>query len=193
MSSTQEITQLLQQWTDGNEEASEKLLPLLYAELRRMAQRYMRQERPDHTLQTTALINEAYLRLVDWRNVRWQNRAHFFAVCAQVMRRILVDFARSRKYLKRGAGLHLLSLDEVPEVSLHRASEIIALDDALQRLAEIDPRKSRIVELRFFAGLTIEETAEVLGISEATVKRDWLVAKAWLRREMLERRTEASS
>jgi len=117
MSSTQEITQLLQQWTDGNEEASEKLLPLLYAELRRMAQRYMRQERPDHTLQTTALINEAYLRLVDWKNVRWQNRAHFFAVCAQVMRRILVDFARSRKYQKRGAGIHVLRLDEVPEVS----------------------------------------------------------------------------
>ncbi len=184
MSSTQEITQLLQQWTDGDEEASEKLLPLLYAELRRMAQRYMRQERPDHTLQTTALINEAYLRLVDWKNVRWQNRAHFFAVCAQVMRRILVDFARSRKYQKRGAGIHLLSLDEVPEVSHRRASEIIALDHALQRLAEIDPRKSRIVELRFFGGLTVEETAAVLKVTSRTILREWDLAKAFLHREM---------
>jgi RNA polymerase sigma factor (TIGR02999 family) len=177
MSSTQEITQLLQQWTDGNEEASEKLLPLLYAQLRRMAQRYMRQERPDHTLQTTALINEAYLRLVDWKNIRWQNRAHFFAVCAQVMRRILVDFARARKYLKRGAGIHVLRLDEVPEVSYRRTSEIIALDDALQRLAKIDPRKSQIVELRFFGGLTVEETAAVLKVTSRTILREWDLAK----------------
>src|SRR5215470_17186892 len=184
MSSTQEITQLLRQWTDGNEEASEKLLPLLYADLRRMAQRYMRQERPDHTLQTTALINEAYLRLVDWKNIRWQNRAHFFAVCAQVMRRILVDFARSRKYQKRGAGIHVLRLDEVPVVSHRRASEIIALDDALQRLSEIDPRKSRIVELRFFGGLTVEETAAVLKVTSRTILREWDLAKAFLHREM---------
>jgi len=181
---TQEITQLLQQWSNGDQEASGKLMPLLYTELRQMAHRYMRRERPDHTLQTTALINEAYLRLVDWKNIRWQNRAHFFAVCAQLMRRILVDFARSRKYLKRGAGMHVLRLDEVPEVSHHRAAEIIALDDALQRLAEIDPRKSRIVELRFFGGLTVEETAAVLKVTSRTILRDWDLAKAFLHREM---------
>ncbi len=181
---TEEITQLLQQWSDGDQEASEKLMPLLYAELRQMAHRYMRRERPDHTLQTTALINEAYLRLVDWKNIRWQNRAHFFAVCAQVMRRILVDFARSRKYLKRGAGIHVLRLDQVPEFSHCRASEIIALDDALQRLAKIDPRKSRIVELRFFGGLTVEETAAVLKVTSRTILRDWDLAKAFLHREM---------
>jgi RNA polymerase sigma factor (TIGR02999 family) len=173
----QEITQLLLQWSKGDEVVAEKLIPLLYEELRKMAHRKMRQERPDHTLQTTALINEAYLRLVDWKNIRWQNRAHFFAVCAQVMRRILVDFARARKYLKRGAGFHVLRLDEVPEVSYRRTSEIIALDDALQRLAKIDPRKSQIVELRFFGGLTVEETAAVLKVTSRTILREWDLAK----------------
>jgi RNA polymerase sigma-70 factor, ECF subfamily len=185
MAATHEVTQLLKQWSDGNQEAAEKLMPLLYKELRQIAHRYMRQERPDHTLQTTALINEAYLRLIDWKNIRWQNRAHFFAVSAQLMRRILVDFARSRKYLKRGAGMiHLLPLDEVADVSTRRAAEMIALDDALQRLAKIDPRKSQIVELRFFGGLTVEETASVLMVTSRTILREWDLAKAFLHREM---------
>jgi RNA polymerase sigma factor (TIGR02999 family) len=182
--STRELTQLLQQWSDGEEAASEKLMLLLYEELRQMAHRHMRQERPDHTLQTTALINEAYLRLINWKNVRWQNRAHFFAVCAQLMRRILVDFARSRKYLKRGAGIHVQPLGDVPDVSCRRATEIIALDDALQRLAKIDPRKSRIVELRFFGGLTVDETAALLKVTSRTILRDWDLAKAFLHREL---------
>jgi RNA polymerase sigma-70 factor (ECF subfamily) len=181
----QEITQLLLQWSKGDEVVAEKLIPLLYEELRKMAHRKMRQERPDHTLQTTALINETYLRLIHCTNIRWENRAHFFAMCAQLMRRILVDFARSRKYLKRGAGvIHPLPLDDVPDVSSHRAAEIIALDDALQRLAEIDPRKSRIVELRFFGGLTVAETAAVLKVTPRTILREWDLAKAFLHREM---------
>jgi len=180
-----EITQLLQRWSNGDEQAAEKLIPLLYEELRQMAHRKMRQERPDHTLQTTALINETYLRLIRWKNVRWENRAHFLAMCAQLMRRILVDFARSRKYLKRGAGMiHPVPLDEVPDVSSLRAAEMIALDDALQRLAKIDPRKSRIVELRFFGGLTVEETAAVLKVTSRTILREWDLAKAFLHREM---------
>jgi RNA polymerase sigma-70 factor (ECF subfamily) len=184
MLSTQEMTQLLQQWTDGDEAASEKLMPFLYKELHRMAHRYMRQERSGHTLQTTALINEAYLRLIDWKNVKWQNRAHFFAVCAQMMRRILVDFARSRKNAKRGAAVRVLPLDEVPNLSQRRASEIIALDQALDCLATIDPRKSQIVELRFFGGLTLEETAAVLKVSSRTIEREWDLARAFLHREM---------
>ena len=155
MSSNQEITRLLQGWSEGDEEALEKLTRVLYKELHRMAHRYMRQERPGHTLQTTALINEAYLRLISWKNVRWQNRAQFFGVSAQLMRKILVDFARSRNYAKRGAGGHVISLDDVPVVSRDRARDILALDDALQRLADIDPRKSQIVELRFFGGLSL--------------------------------------
>jgi len=144
----------------------------------------MRQERPDHTLQTTALINEAYLRLIEWRNVRWQNRAHFFAICAQLMRRILVDFARARKRTKRGAGIRVLTLEEAPVVACDRSAEIIAIDDALQSLAMIDPRKSQIVELRFFGGLSLEETASVLELSVRTIQREWELAKAYLLREM---------
>ena len=141
-------------------------------------------ERPGHTLQTTALINEAYLRLVRWKNVRWQNRAHFFGVSAQLMRKILVDFARSRNYAKRGAGAHVLSLDHAPAVSHDRARDILALDDALKQLAAIDPRKSQIVELRFFGGLSLEETAEILKVSSRTIRREWELAKVWLGREM---------
>src|SRR5215470_4635615 len=184
MSSSQEITRLLQGWSDGDEQALEKLTPLLYRELHRMAHRYMRQERPGHTLQTTALINEAYLRLISWKNVRWQNRAQFFGVSAQLMRKILVDFARSRNYAKRGAGGHVISLDDVPVVSRDRARDILALDDALQRLADIDPRKSQIVELRFFGGLSLEETAEVLKVSSRTIRREWDLAKTWISRQM---------
>jgi RNA polymerase sigma factor (TIGR02999 family) len=184
MSASQEITQLLEQWSDGDKEALEKLTPVLYKELHRMAHRYMRQERPGHTLQTTALINEAYLRLIAWKDVRWQNRAQFFGVSAQLMRKILVDFARSRNYAKRGGGARAISLEEVPAVSPDRARDIVAVDDALQRLAIIDPRKSQIVELRFFGGLTLEETAEVVKVSSRTIRREWDLAKTWLSREM---------
>jgi RNA polymerase sigma factor (TIGR02999 family) len=185
MSTSQDITRLLQAWSDGDDQALGKLTPLLYKELHRMAHRYMRQERPNHTLQTTALINEAYVRLIDWKNVEWQNRAHFFGVAAGLMRRILVDFARSRNYAKRGGGARMtVSLDVAAAVSRQRAREIVALDEALQNLAVIDARKSRIVELRFFGGLSVEETAEVLRVSSRTVLRDWDLAKAWLNREL---------
>jgi RNA polymerase sigma factor (TIGR02999 family) len=184
MSQTAEITRLLQRWSDGDGQALEKLTPALYKELHRMAHRYMRQERSGHTLQTTALINEAYLRLIDWKNVRWQNRAQFFGVSAQLMRKILVDFARSRNYAKRGAGERAVSLDEVPCVSPDRPRDILVLDEALERLAALDPRKSRVVELRFFGGLTLEETAQVLNVSTRTIRRDWDLAKSWLSREM---------
>lgn len=189
MSANQEITRLLQGWNDGDEQALEKLTPVLYRELHRMAHRYMRQERPGHTLQTTALINEAYIRLIGWKNVRWQNRAHFFGVSAQLMRKILVDFARSRNYAKRGADARVVSLDEAPAVSRDSAQDILALDRALARLAEIDPRKSQIVELRFFGGLTLEEAAEVMNVSSRTIRRDWDLAKAWLSRAMSEETT----
>jgi RNA polymerase sigma factor (TIGR02999 family) len=180
-----EITQLLRDWSDGDEEALHELTPLLYEELRRMAHRYMRRERSNHTLQTTALVNEAYLRLVDCRQVRWQNRAQFFAVSARLMRRILVDCARSRKYAKRGGGATVvITLDEAPDLSRDRGRQIVALDDALRSLSAIDPRKSQIVELRFFGGLSLEETAEVLEISSRTVLREWDLAKAWLTREL---------
>jgi len=179
-----ELTVLLRKWSEGDEEALQKLTPLLYKELHRMAHRCMQQERPDHTLQTTALINEAYLRLIDWKNVRWQNRAHFFGVSAQLMRRILVDFARSRNYAKHGHGVRPVSIEEMPVVAMDRSPEILAVDEALQRLAQLDPRKSQIVELRFFGGLSLEETAEVLKVSSRTVLRDWDLAKAWLRREI---------
>jgi RNA polymerase sigma factor (TIGR02999 family) len=185
MSFSEEITQLLRAWSGGDEQALAKLTPLIYSELHRMAHRYMRQERSTHTLQTTALINEAYLRLIDWKNVRWQNRAHFFGVAARLMRRILVDFARSRSYAKRGGGGRVtVSLDEAAAVSRDRAREILALDEALQSLAVIDLRKSQIVELRFFGGLSVEETADVLGVSSRTVLREWDLAKAWLNREL---------
>ena len=185
MPSKDEITQLLRAWSEGDDQALAKLTPLVYRELHRMAHRYMRQERSNHTLQTTALINEAYLRLIDWKNVRWQNRAHFFGMAATLMRRILVDFARSRNYAKRGGmDRFMVTLDEAAAVSRDRAREILALDEALQSLAVIDPRKSQIVELRFFGGLSLEETAEVLGVSSRTVLREWDLVKAWLNREL---------
>jgi len=181
----QDVTQLLIDWSDGNREALDKLLPLVYQELRRLADRYLRRERSDHTLQATALVHEAYLKLIDQRNVHWQNRAHFFGVAAQAMRRILVDHARSHQSAKRGSGGLKLSIDEGLEVSEEQpAADMVALDDALNALAEIDPQKSRIVELRFFGGLSIEETAEVLGIGTATVIRQWRMAKAWLYNEV---------
>ena len=182
--SSHEITELLQAWSKGEDDALEKLAPLVYAELHRLAHRYMTGERTGHTLQTTALVNEAYLRLVDASRVRWQNRVHFFAVSASFMRRILVDFARSRKYAKRGAGAQRLSLDDAPPVAMERGADLVALDEALTALSAVDGRKGRLVELRYFGGLTEAEAAEVLHVSEETVKRDWRLAKVWLRREL---------
>lgn len=176
------LTQLLINWRNGDKAALDQLMPLVYEELRRLARRFMGKERRDHTLQTSALINEAYLRLVDQRDTPWQNRAHFFAVAAQVMRHILIDHARSYQYEKRGAGAQKLSLDEAMALTEERAAELVALDDALTSLATVDPRKSRIVELRFFGGLSIEETAEVMELSPTTVQREWRAAKAWLKR-----------
>ncbi|MBC7912317.1 MAG: sigma-70 family RNA polymerase sigma factor [Pyrinomonadaceae bacterium] len=180
MSSPNEVTQLLKKLTEGNRNVLDELLPLIYDELRRVAAGYLRRERSGHTLQTTALVHEAYLRLVDQTQVQWQNRAHFFGVAAQMMRRILVDHARSHNAEKRGDGFHIISLDDNIDVSGERATELVALDDALKALADIDEQKSRIVELRFFGGLSVEETAEVLGVSAPTVKRQWRMAKAWL-------------
>ena len=183
-SSPQRVTELLVAWSNGDQEALEKLIPLVYEELHRLAHRHMRGERPGHPLQTTALVNEAYLRLVDSSNVRWQNRAHFFAVSAQLMRRILVDFARSRNYQKRGGDLRQVSFDEALVVSPPRGEDIVSLDEALSALASVDERKSKVVELRFFGGLSVEETAEVLRVSRDTVLRDWRLAKVWLLKEL---------
>jgi RNA polymerase sigma factor (TIGR02999 family) len=179
-----EITELLRAWRDGDEQALERLTPQIYRELHQAARRCMNRERGDHTLQTTALINELYLRLSDLKEVDWQNRAHFFALCARQMRRILTDLARTRRSEKRGGGGHVLSLDEAPEIASSSYAEVLAVDDALKALALVDERKSRMVELRFFGGLSLEETAEVLQVSSKTVARDWLLAKAWLLREM---------
>jgi RNA polymerase sigma-70 factor (ECF subfamily) len=179
-----QATQLLIDWSGGDTAALEKLTPLIYDELHRLAHRFLRRERGGHTLQTTALVNEAYLRLVDQRNLRWQNRAHFFAIAAHVMRRILIDYARRRQYAKRGGGAPHVALDEAAVLSEERAADLIELDEALDSLAVIDPQQSRVVELRFFGGLTIEETAEVLKLSHDMVKREWSTAKAWLYREM---------
>jgi RNA polymerase sigma factor (TIGR02999 family) len=181
---SQQVTQLLLAWSKGDQTALEKLTPLVYGELHRLARRYMAQERPGHTLEATALVNEAYLRLVDSRDVRWRNRAHFFAVSAQLMRRILVDFARARRYQKRGGEVRRVSLDEALVVTGERGADLVALDDALQALAGVDPRKSRVVELRFFGGLSVRETAEALDVSPDTVMRDWKFAKTWLLREL---------
>jgi len=177
-----DITRLLVAWNNGDEAALEELTPLVYEELHRLARRYMGRERSGHTLQTSALVNEAYLRLIDWKNVRWQNRAHFFAVSAQLMRRILVDFARANAYAKRGGGALHLDLDEVAVVSPDPGTDIVALDEALTSLAALSPRQSQVVELRFFGGLSLEETAEVLKVSVGTVRRDWSLARAWLHR-----------
>ena len=184
---TKEISKLLRAWSDGDESALKGLTPIVYEELRRLAHRYMERERPDHTLQTTALVNEAYMRLVDYTRMQWQNRAHFFAVAAQVMRRILVDHARSHN-VRRGAGVPHVALDDVAVVSGDRTGDpdvdFIALDDALNALARLDPRKVQIIEMRFFGGLSVEEAAEVLKVSPATVRRDWSIAKLWLYREL---------
>jgi RNA polymerase sigma factor (TIGR02999 family) len=187
--SAKEITQLLLAWSEGDQAALEQLIPLVYDELRRLASGYLCGERPGHTLQTTALINEAFLRLIEWKNVEWQNRAHFFGVAAQLMRRILVDYARSRHYLKRGGAAHQVSLDEAAIVAEEVSEQLVALDEALKRLAEADPRKSQIVELRYFGGLSVEETAEALKVAPRTVRREWSLARAWLYRELSKRVT----
>jgi RNA polymerase sigma factor (TIGR02999 family) len=179
-----EITQLLLAWGRGEQAALDRLTPLVYDELRRLAHRYMGRERPGHTLQTSALVNEVYLRLVDSSHVRWQNRVHFFAVSAQLMRRILVDFARGRNNLKRGGDVRRVSLDHALLVSHEHSTDLVALDDALKALASLDARQGQVVELRFFGGLSVEETAEVLHVSEGTVRRDWSLARAWLHREL---------
>ena len=184
--STHEVTQLLKAWTTGDEQALEKLTPLVYRKLHQVAQRFMAGQRSGHTLQTTALVNEVYLKLVDCGQMNWQDRAHFFAVSAQLMRRILIDFSRSRGYQKRGGGVVHMSLDEAPSVCNEPDMNLVALDDALKALAVIDGRKSKVVELRFFGGLNIEETAEVLKVSVETVVRDWRLAKIWLLRELSE-------
>lgn len=179
-----EITGLLVAWADGDESALEKLIPLVYGELRQLAHRYMRRERPGHTLQTTALVNEAYLRLVKQKEAQWQSRAHFFAVSAQMMRRILVDFARDKQYLKRGAGAIQVSLGEATALTECRSSDLVALDEALTSLFKIDRRKGQVVEMRFFGGLSVKEVAEVLKVSDVTVMRDWRLSKVWLLREL---------
>ncbi len=178
-----DVSKLLLAWSDGDRRALDRLTPIVYKELHRLARRYMQRERPGHSLQTTALVNEAYMRLVDYKRMQWQNRAHFFAVCAQVMRRILVEHAR-RRNLKRGGALQHVSLDEAAVVGGGRATDLVALDDAMNALARLDPRKEQVVEMRFFGGLSVEETAQVLKVSSITVMRDWSTAKAWLYREL---------
>src|SRR5688572_18278248 len=179
-----ELTQLLEAWSNGEEEALAKLAPLVHAELYRLAKRYMSRERAEHMLQTSALINEAYLRLIDWKSVRWQNRAHFFGVAARMMRRILVDFARQRPRIERGAEVRHISLEDALIVTDEKDPDLLALDEALSGLARIDERKSQIVELRFFGGLSVEETAEVMRVAPVTVIREWNKARAWLYREL---------
>jgi RNA polymerase sigma-70 factor (ECF subfamily) len=183
-SSPDDVTRLLTDWRHGDAAALELLMPLVYDELRRLAHRYMKRERAEHTLQTTALVNEAYLRLCGGRAVAWRDRAHFFGVAARVMRHLLVDHARGRRNARRGGGARHVTLDEAAVVSPARAAEVLALDEAMTRLAALDPRKSRLVELRYFGGLDVDETAEVLGVSAITVKREWLKAKAWLYLEL---------
>jgi RNA polymerase sigma factor (TIGR02999 family) len=179
-----EVTQLLVAWSDGDRAALDQLTPLVYEELHRLAHKHMSRERQGHTLQTSALVNEAYVRLIDQRNVRWQNRAQFFSIASRLMRRILVDHARSHHYAKRGGDIRRVSLEEAMVVAQEQAAELVALDDALNSLAAIDPRKCQVVELRFFGGMSVEESAEVLGVSAVTVMRDWSTAKAWLQRAM---------
>ena len=179
-----DVTRLLLAWSHGDESALQNLIPMVYRELRRLAHRYMRRENPAHTLQTTALIHEAYQRLIDTPHVGWQDRTHFYAVCAQLMRRILVDYARSRRYQKRGGGIQLATFDETLMAPLERGRDLVALDEALTALATLDPRKAQVVELRFFGGLTADETADVLKVSSDTVLRDWKMARVWLLREL---------
>jgi len=179
-----DVTSLLARWQDGDEAALQQLVPIVHEELRRLARRQMAGERPGHTLQPTALVNEAYLRLINLKQMQWQNRAHFFAMGARLMRRILVDFARSRGYQKRGGGAKQVSFTEALDVAGDQATDVVALNDALEALADVDERKSRVVELRFFGGMSVEETAEVLNVSRETIKRDWKFAKMWLLRQL---------
>lgn len=183
MEGTQEVTGLLQKWSAGDADALEKLTPIIYAELHQIAKRYINRERKDHTLQTTALVNEAYLRLIDWKTAKWENRAHFFGVSAQLMRRILVDFARKRPK-RNNEEIRHVSLENAFVVSTEKDADLVALDEALVELAKFDERKAKIVELRFFGGLSVEETAEVLKLSQITIIREWNKAKAWLYREL---------
>jgi RNA polymerase sigma factor (TIGR02999 family) len=191
--STQQVTKLLQAWGRGQDAALDELLPIVHQELRRLARRHMFGERAGHTLQTTALVNEAYLRLVNSKNVRWQDRAHFFAISSQLMRRILVDSARAYRSKKRGADVSKVTLDEALVGPQEKSWDLIALDDALTVLAEVDPRKSQVVELRFFGGLSVEETAEILKVSPDTVLRDWKMAKAWLKRQISKRESDQAN
>jgi len=184
MNPASDLTTLLQAWSDGDRSVHDKLWPIVHDELRRLAHRQMMRERSDHTLQTSALVNEAYMRLVDWKRAQFKNRAHFFGMCARIMRQILVDYARSRGYQRRGGNAVIEPLDESAIVSPSKSEQLLALDDALTRLAAIQPRKGAVVELRFFGGLSVEETAEVLGVSRLTVIRDWNFARAWLLAEM---------
>jgi RNA polymerase sigma factor (TIGR02999 family) len=179
-----QVTKLLQGWRAGESSASDALLPLVYDELRRLAHHHLRNERPHHTLQSSALVNEAYLRLVGQNLPKWESRAHFFAIAAQLMRQVLVDYARRHRASKRGSGVCMLTLDDAVALPQRKNVDVVALDDALNTLAEVDPRQSRVVELRFFAGLSLEETSEVMGIATATVQRDWTAARAWLHREI---------
>jgi RNA polymerase sigma factor (TIGR02999 family) len=188
---SENVTQLLQDWSKGNQQALEELLPLIYNELRHLAHNFLYRERPGHTLQTTALVHEAYLKLIDQKDARWQNRAHFFAIAAQAMRRILIDNARRHAALKRGGPQEKLSLDEALDVSLEPNTQLLALDEALNALAEFDQEQSRIVELRYFGGLTIEETAEVMKSSPATIKREWAMARAWLHQALTDNAVNA--
>jgi RNA polymerase sigma factor (TIGR02999 family) len=180
----QDVTVLLQAWSKGDKSALDQLTPMIYTELERLARRYMAREQSGHTLETGALLNEAFLRLVHWKTARWENRSHFYGLAAQIMRRVLVDHARSRSFQKRGGKARPVALDEAVVVSPERSPDLVELDEALERLATFDPRKSQVVELRFFGGLSNEETAEVLGLSPFTVIRDWNLAKAWLQREL---------
>jgi RNA polymerase sigma factor (TIGR02999 family) len=182
--STNQITKLLQGWRGGDRAALDALVPVVYKELRRLAHCELRKERPDHTLQSASLVNEAYLRLFRMQPPRWEGRTHFFAVAAQLMRQILVDYARRHRASKRGSGVCVLTLDDAVALSPRKEMDVIAIDDALHALAEVDPRQSRVVELRFFAGLSLEETSEAMGIATATVQRDWTAARAWLHREI---------
>jgi RNA polymerase sigma factor (TIGR02999 family) len=184
MTATTDLTQILASWNNGDKTALEKLMPLVYNELRHMAARYLKSEHPSHTIQPTALVHEAYLRLMNQRHVQWQNRAHFFAIAAQMMRRILINYARDQHAAKRGGNSYKLLLDEAISVPADRNLDLLALDDALKLLSKIDARKSQLVELRFFSGLSIEEAANIMGISIATAKRDWMLARAWLYREI---------
>lgn len=184
MPSPQNVTKMLRDWRNGDQEALEKLIPVVYDELRRQAAGYLRRERTGHTLQTTALIHEAYLRLINQQNIEWQNRAHFYAIAARLMRQILVDHARNRQAAKRGGSDIRVPLEEAVAISSGENVDLVALDEALTRLAKIDSQQSRIVELRYFSGLSVEETAEVVGVSSRTVRRDWNVAKAWLRQQI---------